>query len=212
MNPTEIANYALAHLGEPKISSIDDTNSVAARVCKQFLPQVIDEELRLHRWNCATKRATLSRLASAPNHHYTYAYALPTAFLRLLELNGEPSTNSDEFFEIEEKKISTNAATAEIRYIARIDCSAFDPLLTKAVAASLAAVIAVPLTSKLELQSQCVNLYTRAISRARQVDAVEVGTREGRPMERLMSQSRLIQSRFSSYQNTIRLFNKFPNY
>jgi len=198
MTETDIANYALAYLGEPKISSIDDTNSKAARTCKQFMAPTIAEILRSHRWNCAIKRATLTRLTETPNHHYSYFYALPTGFLRLLELNGEPHNDSDEFFELENNKLATDSDTAEIRYIKNIETSDFDPLLTKAVALSLASTVAVPLTSKIELQSQCFTLFERAIGKARQIDAIEVGTREGRPMERFMSQSRLIQSRFLS--------------
>lgn len=211
MTTTDIANYALAYLGEPKISSIDDTNSKPARTCKQFLDITIKEVLRSHRWNCAIKRATLTRLGTAPNHHYDYFYALPTGFLRLLELNGEPHNDSDEFFELENNKLATNSDTAEIRYIHNIETTDFDPLLAKAIALSLASTIAVPLTSKIELQTQCFTLFERAIGKARQIDAIEVGTREGRPMERFMSQSRLIQSRFKSNSGLGRFFNRFTN-
>ena len=211
MTSTDIANYALAYLGESKISNIDDANSKAARTCKQFLDITIKEILRSHRWNCAIKRATLTRLTETPNHHYNYFYALPTGFLRLLELNGEPHNDSDEYFELENNKLATDADTAEIRYVHNIATTDFDPLLTKAVALSLASTIAVPLTSKIELQSQCLTLFERAIGKARQIDAIEVGTREGRPMERLLSQSRLIRSRFNSYMSLNRFFNRFPN-
>jgi hypothetical protein len=211
MTSTDLANYALAYLGEAKISSIDDTNSKQARTCKQFLAPTIEEVLRSHRWNCAIKRATLTRLTAAPNHHYTYHYALPTGFLRLLELNGEPHNDSDEFFEIENNKLATDADTAEIRYIANIPTNEFDPLLKKAVALSLASTIAVPLTAKIDLQTQCYTLFEKAIGKARQIDAIEVGTREGRPLERFLAQSRLIRSRFTSYESVRRFFNRFPN-
>lgn len=211
MNLTDLANYALAHIGEPKISSIDDAGSKEARICKQLLTPIIQETLRKHRWNCAIKRATLSELVAVPNHHYTKLYQLPSDFLRLLELNGEPAGDSDEFFEIEGKRIATDAETAEIRYVANIESTQFDPLLIKAVAMELASSIAVPLTAKLELQTQCKNLARMAISEARQIDAIEVGTREGRPFERVMAQSRLNRARFNSYQNSRRLYNRFPN-
>jgi hypothetical protein len=208
---TDLANYALAYIGEAKISNIDDTNSKQARTCKQFLTPTIEEILRSHRWNCSIKRATLSRLVATPNHHYDYYYALPNGFLRLLELNGEQHDASDEFFEIENNKLATDADTAEIRYIHNIGVNEFDPLLKKAVALSLASTIAVPLTAKIDLQTQCYTLFEKAIGKARQIDAIEVGTREGRPMERFLSQSRLIRSRFNSFATIQRLFNRFPN-
>jgi hypothetical protein len=210
MNATDLANYALAHIGEPKISNIDDAGSKEARICKQLLTPIIQESLRKHRWNCAIKRATLSALVETPNHHYTTLFQLPTDFMRLLELNGEPAGDSDEFFEIEGKRIATNSDTAEIRYIAEIEVSEFDPLLTKAVAMELASSISVPLTAKLELQTQCKNLARIAISEARQIDAIEVGTREGRPFERVMSQSRLNRARFNRF-SPYRIDPNIPN-
>lgn len=210
MNDTDIANYALAHIGEPKISSIDDTGSKEARICKQLLTPIVQETLRKHRWNCAIKRATLSALVETPNHHYTTLYQLPADFMRLLELNGEPASDSDEFYEIEGKRIATNSDEAEIRYVAEIEVSEFDPLLVKAVAMELASSIAVPLTAKLELQTQCKNLARIAISDARQVDAIEVGSREGRPLERLLAQSRLNRVRTRSH-SPYRIDPNIPN-
>lgn len=211
MTSTDIANYALAHIGEPKISDIDDLNSKSARICKQFLSQITDEVLRSHRWNCATKRGALTKLISSPHPYYEHSYALPVNLLRLLELNGEAHTDSEEFLEIEGDTLLTNAGEAHIRYIARIPTPSFDPLLTKAISLSLASTIAVPLTSKIDLQSQCYTLFKQAIGQARQIDAIETSSREGRPLERVLSQSRLIRSRFSSFQNSRSMANRFPN-
>ena len=210
-SPTQIANYALGLIGDSQISDIDDPGSKPARVCKQFLQATIDEVLRLHRWNCAIKRATLARLADAPNHGYRHAYALPTDSLRLLEVNGEPWNGSEEFFEIEGKAIVIDATECKIRYVRRIGVADFDPLLAKAVAISLAMTICVPLTANLQLQQTIAAQMVRAIATARQVDAIEVGNREGRPMRRLLDNSPLIQSRFSGY-SLRRLINKFPSW
>jgi hypothetical protein len=210
---TQLANYALAHLGEAKISDIDDTNSKPARVCKEFIQPTIDEVLRTHRWNCATKRATLSASSTPPTHGYTTAYVLPSDFLRLLEINGEPWNGSEEFFELEaNRRILIDSDECQIRYIARIPVNEFDPLLTKAVAATLAMTIVVPLTGNLQLQGQLSILLQRALSAARQVDAIEVGAREGRGLRRILDNSPLIQSRFTSAYNIRRLLNRFPRW
>lgn len=209
---TDLANYALAHLGESAISTIDDPASKAARVCRKFILPSIDEVLRSHRWNCATKRVALSASASPPVHGYRKAYALPADFVRLLEVNGEQWTGSEEFFEIEDGFLLGDFSAAEIRYIARIEVARFDALLTEAIALKLATKVAVPLTANLNLQGQCAALYDRAVSRARQVDAIETGNRENRPLARILAQSPLLRSRGMAYGPIARFLNRFPRW
>jgi len=194
---TALANRALAYLGESSISDIADTTSKHARLCNEFVDQVIDEHLREHRWNCAISRATLSELTTAPNHGFDRAFQLPADFIRLLEVNGEQFDGSDEFLEIEEgQRLIIDADQAEIRYVKRIGVAEFDPLLAKACSLGLAVEIAVGLTANLELQGQLATLHARALSKARMTDAVETNSREGRPMDRLLMNSPLRQSRF----------------
>jgi hypothetical protein len=193
---TALANRALAHLGEEGISDIDDTTSAKARICKEFTGDVIDEVLRLHRWNCAIERTTLSRLAEPPDHGYAHAYQLPEDFIRLLELNGEQFDGSAEFLEIEAgQRLLTDDDTAEIRYVKRIDVHEFDPLLGKAVALALAVEIAIPLTKDSRKREALEGAFLRAIGRAAKIDALETGARENRPLSRLFANSRLIASR-----------------
>lgn len=209
---TDLANYALAHLGEPQITDIDGENNTA-RLCKRFVSDTIDEVIRSHRWNCATARATLTRLSEAPAHGLTYAYQLPAGFLRLLEVNGEAWEGTDEFFEIEEdKELRTDVSTVKIRYLKRIGVSDMDPLLAEAVAFKLASKLAVPITAKLDQQTQMLGLYDRALRKASAVDAVETKTKEGREMERIISNSPLVRSRFRGRYTQTRFYNKFPTW
>jgi hypothetical protein len=202
---TDLANRALAHIGEMRISDIEDAESKAARTCKGCLQAVIDEVLREHRWNCAIKRVSLSQLAGTPAHGFARAFQLPGDFLRLLEVNGEQFGESDEFFEIEDgSRLLTDADKAEIRYVRRIGVAEFDPLLAKAVSAALAAEICIPLNLNLQMQAQLEGLKARAISRAQRVDAIEVGSREVRPIERLLGNSLLIRARGARSRNPLR--------
>lgn len=217
MTSTDLANRALSRIGLTKISSIDDTNSKAARTCKQLLTQVIDEVLRSHRWNCATKRVPLSEDAAAPAFGYKHAYVLPGDFIRLLEVNGEQVDGSEEFFEIEEdKRLLVNPTNFDggcnIRYIRTIPVSKFDPLLFESVATKLSAEIAIPLTSKIELQSHAIQLYSMALGNARKMDAIETGSRENRPLERLLQNSPLLQARYQGRYEIGQFINKYPRW
>lgn len=194
---TDLANAALGYIGEQKVSDIDDTGSKAARACKQFAQDTIDEVLRGHRWNCAISRATLTQNVSNPAaDRYSAAYALPTACLRLLDVNGETWEHSQEYMELEGTTLYANADTAVVRYVKRIGVSAFDPLLAEAVALKLAAKIAIPLTANLGMQTQMLALFDRVLRKAAAVDSMEMGSRENGQMHRLRSRSALINSRF----------------
>ena len=209
---TDIANAALAYLGEKKITDIDDTGSVPARTCKRFLDDTIREEIRAARWNCAIKRTALSAISPTPDFigdYYTTAYQLPGDYLRILEVNGEPWEASQQLFEIENGGRLLSAETVrEIRYMALVEVHEMDALLQKAISIQLAAKIALPLSAKNDLQAQMLNLYQRVVSQARQVDAIEVGTREVSPYERLMNSSPLANSRGNGWGYGLR-FGRF---
>ena len=180
ISKTELANQALAHVSQTPIADIDEVGNKSARVCKQFIDSSIHEVLRTARWNCATKRATLTQSATPPNHGYRHAYQLPADFLRLMEVNGEQYDDAQMFLEIEGDKLVSNFDQAKIRYIAKIDVSQMDPLLAKAVAIHLAGQITVPLSCDLNLKSQLVQLLQMAMNDARSADAIETGNRLNR--------------------------------
>ncbi len=209
---TDLANYALAHLGEARISAISGTDAVSRR-CNEFVGPTIDEVLCSTRWNCATKRATLSELASTPEHGLGHQFQLPGDFLRLLELNGEEWEGSDQYFERENGQVLvTDEDSAKIRYLARIGVAEMDPLLKECVALKLAAKLAVPLKGKEEAQAQQLALYNRALKRAAATDAVETKGREGKAIHRLISNSPLIRSRYRGRYTQTRYFNRYPTW
>ncbi len=59
MIPLELCQMALAHLGEARITSLDDTTA-AARACNLHYKPTRREVLRSHRWNFALARAVLT--------------------------------------------------------------------------------------------------------------------------------------------------------
>lgn len=194
---TDLANEALAYLGEGKISDIDDTGNRLARVARQFMRTTIDEILRSHRWNCAIKRATLSRVPGSPlGEVYPYEYQLPTGCLRVLDVNGETWEYGSEYHEVEGQRLLTHADAVVIRYIKYIGPEAMDPLLREAVATKLAMKIAVPLAANLDLQQRMAALHERVVRKAAHIDAIETGSRENGGLRRLVERSDLVRSRY----------------
>ena len=167
-----------------------------------YADEALAEVLRMGRWSCATKRATLTAATAPTVGEYTYAYTLPGCCLRVLEVNGESVINSDEFFEIEGTTLLSNADTCWIRYVEHINFSACDPLLALAVtvrhAAKIAAALTLPSAPALE------GLFMKRLAEARQADAQECGSRENPGWSRIFGRSRLMTSKVRN-RNPLRL-------
>ena len=194
---TDLANHALALLGEMPISDIDSETSKPARVCLQFVQAAIDETLRMGRWNCATERVTLAKSTVGPVAGYDFYYDLPGDFIRLMEVNGEQWEDSSEFFEIEGLQLATDEDSVSIRYIQRIPIGFADALLANAIAIRLAGKIALPLTGSEEKAITFARLFREALGEARQHDAQESGTGRNPRWAKVFSRSRLLRSRGS---------------
>jgi hypothetical protein len=175
MDETTIANRALARLGARNILAMTDTSAEAV-ACALAYPSARDELLRSHRWNFARKRIALSRLADAPAFEYAYQYELPTDCLRLMEINDVDSWDTlPPDYEIEGRKILTNSAALQVKYIARIaDTTLYDVLFVRALVLQLAADIAEKVTGSSQLSSQMLQEKESLIlGNARKIDANE---------------------------------------
>jgi len=82
---TQIANLALAHLGEREISDIAGT-AVNETRCALFYPQARDSLLREHDWNFATKRATLTATTVDVTDvtQWAYGYQKPSDCVKII--------------------------------------------------------------------------------------------------------------------------------
>ena len=85
-NQTDLLNIALGMVGARRISAIDD-GSENANQCLTFYPSILDAALRVAHWNFATGRAILAQITDvdAPLFEYTYAWAVPSDFIKLRE-------------------------------------------------------------------------------------------------------------------------------
>lgn len=199
LSRTDIVNQALHRVGAKRIMDLDDDDSIPARICKDLLDTTIQEVGRSHEWNCLKSRADLAQLSEAPPFGWSYQYQLPTDFLKLVKLNGTLSDNDpgDEY-EIEGRKILTDADVAQIQYIAfKTDTNEYDALFIDAVVTLLAAKIAIPIRGGAygEMVGQLKGEFEGVtLPKARKRDAAERKRVRYDPA----SESRFIRSRFSS--------------
>lgn len=173
MTSTEICNKALAHLGDARISDFHEI-SVAAEKCRTHYDQERDELLRMHRWNFAQQRATLSQLAEGPAFGWAYQYALPADCLRVLELNGVEASMCDSSYKIEGRNLVTDAEEAKIVYVKRVtDTTLYDVLFVGALAYKLAAALCKEITNSTSEKGALLQMFGQAMREAGWTDAVE---------------------------------------
>lgn len=186
----EIANRAATKLGADRILALTDENKVA-RTLNSLFESVKESELREHNWNFATKRASLAASTTAPVWGFAYAYPLPAKFLKLLDIDGVWTANSQSsyvsrdqsMFRIETvliggyntKCIVTDmAAPLLIKYTESIeDPTLFDSCFVEAFASKLAMESCEAITGSSAKYQQMVGQYLMAINAAIGANAVE---------------------------------------
>lgn len=167
--PVKICSNALLRLGKPPINSLTD-GTQGALVAANLYPTVRDSVLRSHPWNCASKRAVLSPSVTAPAFGYAYAFPLPGDFMRAWHVSDNGGESPLEYA-IEGRELLTDSGTVYLQYIFRNeDPATWDSLLVEAIEVSLAAAMAIPLTTDAAKKQE---FEREAIARLRMARAVD---------------------------------------
>ena len=170
-----MCNSALNLIGASTISALtEDTKN--ARLCNQRYEPVRNRIFRGHNWNCLIKRVELAQNSTAPVMEYTYAYALPSDFLRVLKIhNGTTdSIAADLDYKVEQKNIVTNQTTVYLAYIALdTDPNNYDAYLREAISHQLAADLAYAITNNATLANNYMTRADERLREARFIDATE---------------------------------------
>ncbi|MEW5705085.1 MAG: hypothetical protein AB1781_10960 [Pseudomonadota bacterium] len=168
----EICNLALTRLGHSAITAFSEA-SVGASLAKLHYANTRDAVLRAHPWNFAIRRVMLAQETTTPAFEYTYQYALPADFLKIVRTDLDAQGYSVDY-RIEGRKLLTDEGTIGIEYIARIeDVAQFDPMFVDCLAARLAAEIGTKLTDNAQMIRTAWEIYGEKIREARSVDAQE---------------------------------------
>lgn len=192
---TDIANLALQHLGESRISDIGATDDKVSRTCGLNYPQARDEVLQAVPWSCAKTQTTLSKLLVAPLYKWKAAYQLPADFIRLCAIEGHCAWWPSERFDRMGGKLMVgenwwneeeSSDTINIEYIFRQeDTSTFDPLLVECIALLLAAKMARTITGSDSKAQSLLEQYERVtLPRARTLNAQQIYSGVNHPIQR----------------------------
>lgn len=169
---TAIANSALAKVGGALISGLNES-SVEARLCNEQYDKVRRALLYEHPWNFALKRDQLAADPTPPAFGYTYRFALPADYLRMIEVGC-----AEDEWAVESGYILANTAPLNIRYIRDVTLTGeFNASFDEVFACKLAADISYSLVQSVTLRDQLYREYERKLSMARSFDAQEGSSR-----------------------------------
>lgn len=165
----DLFNRALDLLGAQSIQSITDSSNEAI-TCARNWDQSRRVVLRLHPWNFAITRASLTIGSTTPAFDWLYTFPLPALYLRLTLV--DDCTVDD--WRFEGGNILCNATTLKIAYVQDVsDPALWDPLAFEAIAHHLAWVTCFKITQSSTLKDQLMKDLTIALRQARFVDSTE---------------------------------------
>lgn len=169
----DLANAALSLLGEAPLNSLTDDRKAATVLTPRIGP-VRDALLRSHPWNFSSSRATLALSATSPPFGFANAFALPTDYLRVREVNGGLDP-----FEIERQGpilvLLTDASSVNLKYTARVtNPSEWDPMFYETMAAALALDVSIALLgSDTDAYARTKDIFIGRLEQARSADGQE---------------------------------------
>ena len=165
----DICNRALSRVGEARITSLSD-DSKQARACNGAYTFIRDEVLRAHPWNSAISRASIAKLADAPEFGYDAQYQLPSDCLRVVEVFDTKLP-----WVVEGRRILCDEGSPlELRYVRREeDPNTMDSILVSAIAARLAVELCEELTQSNTKRKLANAEFDLIMSQARSADGQE---------------------------------------
>lgn len=162
-----ICSNALLLLGDQPIDSFDVDNDRTKLVANLYAMKR-DMVLRLHPWNCATKRVVLSPETSAPEFGWSYKFRLPDTWLRTLSVGDDD--DQDDYAE-EGRFILMDSNVCRLRYIWRNDVeTTWDSLLISAMTQVMVAALTYPITKSTTKQATEEEIVKQVLRAARSVD------------------------------------------
>jgi len=168
-----IVNVALTELGADRIVDIGTANDTEnAQKADAVWDICLQEVLFAHRWKFATKRASLALLSETPAFGYTYAFQLPSNYIRAIDPDPRDVT-----YKIEDNKVLYNEDTFYLRYVAYVeDPSKFSIGFTVALVAKIRERIAFAISNSMTVAAAAAADYTKQLAVGKGMDAQEGGT------------------------------------
>ena len=208
MSPVDICNIALAHIGDRRITRLDDDAQAAdalVRYCAEFYELAKTQALMAHRWSFAKQVAALSQQANPVLlGDFQYSHVLPTDLLRLMtvyrgKLNDDDVlvyVNTIDHFKIVGRKLWSKTSDVAIEYIANVaDPTYWTPHFQAAVARLLAHYLAGAIADDPRSANMHLEIYEKnALPNAQFYDSVQDNSGENDDLNVIRANSALLRS------------------
>lgn len=186
----DLANDALASLGEQPIVNLDKDNATSTAILIRMKYPLIQRSILMEAdWNCARRTVKLVKLAEPPRNGYQYTYQIPTdpeclhiAQISIddgetfIDLNAYYNWNAGpkiSLFDRDGDQLLCNSPTVHIKYTALIDVSQFDPFLASAFSAQLAAELAYAIPASASLAQYLEQVANKKLKKAKSRNALD---------------------------------------
>ena len=176
VSTVDVVNVALRRIGSSRIVSITGDEPEAV-IPNDLFSEVLDDLLRQHAWNFATKRAKLAQPVEVPTFEFDHAYTVPADWIRTISVHPNDAGAGTMFYreeQLDDKRvILTSADDVYLRYVSRVE----DPNLwpadfRNAMSMILARDMAIPLGNSNTMHTNFDRLSRSAIARARSSDSM----------------------------------------
>jgi hypothetical protein len=166
-----ICNAGLAKVSNNRIASLTE-GSTAGDLCNEMYGRIRDRLLRRHIWNFNKKRVKLAQLSTAPVFGQTYAYQLPSDWLRNIAIYPDSAgLNPTHGYVVEGRTILTDHESIYLVYGATVtDPNDFDDMFREALAYALAVELAVPLAKSATLRDRMNEAFQAYVMEAQTID------------------------------------------
>lgn len=145
----DIVNRALARIGAPPLMSLDDDGNDLAQAAQLVYLTDVEAALGKLRWRFAAKTFKLSRLSSAPESGWRFAYALPGGMLGppecFLADTRQPTRHLREF-SLEAGEVHCDRDQLWARGTVMVPPTFWPPEFRKAIIVGIAASLCVPVS------------------------------------------------------------------
>ena len=174
-----ICNMALSRLGQTDPIAALSEASEAARQCNLLFEQTRDAVLREFPWPFANRTSLLAlRTDTYPGFNYAYGYPADCLVVRRIydegTAGGDPWPYKIALASDGARVILANAEAAYIDYTGRVtDPTVFDAQFVEALTWKLAAELAMPLASGMNLREHLLKIYFSVLTSAWQSAAAE---------------------------------------
>jgi len=172
----DVANRALRMVGATRITSFTQ-GTPSANAVNDIYDEVLKELLASAEWKFAKKRSNLARSSTTPVYEYDYAYALPSDWLRTVDVhNNDNGIGNFKYREAQvgsQNVLETNEEQVYLTYVYfEQDPNLMTPTFRTALSTALGRDLAVPLSESGTLRTRLESRATRSLFKAMSVDAI----------------------------------------